>query len=83
MDRNVTQAVGNSFDPIWISIADRPDPSRAEMAMHIYPTVLAGMESAVERGEAGFTPGWREHAASEAVKLADALIAALARKEKQ
>jgi hypothetical protein len=54
-----------------------PDPSRAEMAMRLYPHVLASAEACVLRGEASFTPDWREQTAAEAVKLADALRAAL------
>ena len=55
----------------------RPDPSRVEMAMHLYPHVLASAEACVLRGEASFSPDWREQTAAEAVKQADALIAAL------
>jgi predicted nucleic acid-binding protein len=49
-----------------------PDPSRAEMAMHI----MAALAS---------TEGLKKyhHMAEDAVAMADALIAALARKEKQ
>jgi hypothetical protein len=77
MDDGITRPAGNSFDPFWTCIADRPDPSRAEMAMHLYPHVLASAEACVLRGEASFTPDWREQTAAEAVKLADALRAAL------
>jgi predicted nucleic acid-binding protein len=49
-----------------------PDPSRAEMAMHI----MAALAS---------TEGLKKyhHMAEDAVAMADALIAALTRKEKQ
>ena len=60
----------------------RTDPSRAEMAMHLYPALLRNFDETVRRGECGYTPGWREGIADDAVEHADALIAALARKEK-
>jgi hypothetical protein len=65
-----------------VAQSPRPDPSRAEMAMRLYPTLLRNFDETVRRGECGYTPGWREGIADDAVKHADALIAALARKEK-
>jgi hypothetical protein len=55
----------------------RPDPSRAEIAMRLYPALLRNFDETVRRGECGYTPGWREGIADEAVKHADALRSAL------
>ena len=60
----------------------RTDPSRAEMAMAIYPQCLAYYHRAMENGEVGAVAGWKDSVAESAVEHADALIAALARKEK-
>jgi len=61
--------------------ATGPDPSRAEMAMAIYPQCLANYHSSVKDQDCGYFTGWEEVVAEAAVKHADALIAALARKE--
>jgi hypothetical protein len=61
-------------------IVTRPDPSRAEMAMHLYPYVIAEFNSAVAKGQVRTDPNWREGCAGEAVRQADALLGALKEK---
>jgi hypothetical protein len=52
---------------------------RYEFAGRAMPQILHDMHRCVELGVAGYSEGWRQHAAAEAVKLADALLAELAR----
>lgn len=87
--KNADEARGAAIDHHVARIAElenvtvakpRIDPALLETARVLLPAVLAGMEAAVARQEAGYTEGWREDAAREAIKLARALHAELVAK---
>jgi hypothetical protein len=81
MDDGITRPAGTSFDPFWVCVADRPDPSRAEMAMHLMAASISNHQTVADSKE-DFKEEMEQLAWASTV-AADALIAALARKEKQ